>query len=667
MILLQGYKVQTMDGGHWGDMADSLTTDLLSIPAERGNVYSSDGHLLATSLPYFELRLDLASPAMTDDIFYQEVDLLAEKMAEDFKQKSKAQYRRDLIKARRVGNRYYLIKRDVDYNQLKEIKTWPLFKYGKYKGGLIVITKQTRKKPYGVLAERTIGYVRNNAQDVGLEAQYDEYLSGREGRRLMQRIAGGHWIPLTDENAIDPKNGKDIVATIDIDVQDVAESALMRTMRKYNAEHGCVAIMEVETGAIKAIANLGKLGEGVFQENYNYAIGRSTEPGSTFKVASFLAMLEEGCVTPTDSISVGQGSTTFYGYPMKDVSWKKKHLTSTEVLARSSNVGTAKMANNCFKHNRKAFYEKLEQYHLTEATMVGIPGEPDPIIAQYDKWSKLSVPWISTGYEIRLTPLQVLKFYNAIANDGRLMKPYLVEKIMDYGNVVKEFKPVVLDKKIATDKALDQIQIMLENVVEKGTAKRVKSPYYKVAGKTGTAKFNDPDRGYIRKYQASFAGYFPADNPKYSGIVVVVSRDGQLLHGGEAAAPVFKEVADRLMAQDLDMKAPVSEVDSSNAKWTFNITDLKSIGKDLKWNYKALAEGEYMSVEMNKDGVSFSPLKVEEAKMPDVRGMFLDDALYLLENLGCSVVANGKGKVARQSVKYGTKIEKGLQVKLILN
>ncbi|MCP4123801.1 MAG: transpeptidase family protein [Bacteroidetes bacterium] len=674
-IVGKAYKIQVERDGHWSAIADSLSTDLISISAERGNIYSSDDRLLATSLPYFELRMDLASPAMTKEIFNDNVDGLARKMADNFGSKTYNEYKRDLIRARQRGNRYYLIKRRVDYNELNKIKTWPLFELGKYKGGLIVETKQTRKLPYGHLASRTIGYVRENAQSIGLEAEYDELLAGKEGKRLMQRIAGGTWVPLTDENAIEPMNGKDVYTSVDVNLQDVAETSLMRSMDTHDADHGCVVVMEVETGAIKAIANLGKRSDGSYGEIYNYAVGKRTEPGSTFKVASMLALLEDGHVSPDDTIDINHGHLKFYGYDMFDAgNWSPhERIPAWMVFAKSSNVGIAKFTNDAYRHDHKGLYQKLKQYHLTDRTGVSIMGEPEPYIKDPEKnaWSKLTVPWMSTGYEIQLTPLQTLTFYNAIANGGKMVKPRLVEKVLDHGKVIKTYKTEVLDKQISTPEALAQITEMMVKVVDGGTARKIKSDHYKIAGKTGTARLNDPEKGYIDKYQASFAGFYPADNPKYSCIVVVLGPSAGMTHGGSVAAPVFKEIADKVMSVDLEMHEPFNSAEDEKqfaAKdYTISVPDYRVLADQFGFAADEFANAAYVRSSLNKDGDPvFKAISFESKVIPDVRGMGLDDALFQMENAGIKVQFSGRGKVMRQSVKAGEPVVKNMTIELKL-
>lgn len=676
LIIGKGYKIQTENNGYWAAIADSLSTDLVSISAERGNIYSADGGLLATSLPYFELRLDLASPAMTKEIFDENVDALSRKMAESFGEKSQIEYKRSLIRAREQGNRYYLVKRRVDYTQLSDIKTWPLFNKGKYKGGLIVITKQTRKLPYGQLASRTIGYERDNAPSIGLEAEYNEYLSGKEGRRLMQRIAGGTWVPLTDENAVDPQNGKDVYTTIDINLQDVAETALLKALTDNNAKHGCVVVMEVKTGAIKAIANLGLRGNGTYGEIYNYAIGKRTEPGSTFKAAAMLAMLEDGLVSPDDTVNVNHGRAIFYDLPMFDAGgWTKyEELPAWKVFATSSNVGMAKLTNKAYKNNKVKFYNKLKQYNLTEKTGVPIEGEAAPLIKdpETEGWDKTTIPWMATGYEIELTPLQTLSFYNSIANGGKMVKPHLVDKVVDHGKDVKVFKTDVIEKKISTDKAIEQLTDMMIKVVEEGTAKNIKSDYYLIAGKTGTAKIQSAEHGYMNRYRASFAGFFPADAPKYSCVVFIEEPRAGLSHGGSVAAPVFKEIADKVMSVDMDMQQPFNNGEKQNEylaanNFTTSIKAYKQLAKEFGLEVQQFDEATYLNTDISEEGkVVCTPVIMEENIVPNVKGMSLDEALFVLENAGLKVSFSGRGKVVSQSIDKGEKIIKNSTIQIQL-
>jgi cell division protein FtsI (penicillin-binding protein 3) len=676
-ILGKAYKIQTVDNGYWASISDSLSTDLKSIPAERGNIYSADGGLLATSLPYFELRMDLASSAMTDEIFNENVDGLARKMASKFGQKSHLEYKRDLIRARQQGNRYYLIKRKVDYTELSEIKTWPLFKEGKFAGGLIVITKQTRKLPYGELASRTIGYVRENAQSIGLEAEYEPYLAGKEGTRLMQRIAGGTWVPLTDENAIDPQNGKDIYTTIDINLQDLAEAALMKAVVTNKAKSGCVIVMEVKTGAIKAIANLGMKGDGTYGEIYNYAIGKRTEPGSTFKAASMLALLEDGHITPDDSVNINHGSGKFYTRSMHDAGgWNKyETIPAWKVFAISSNVGMGKFAEKYYKNDRQKFYQKLEQFHLTEKTGIPIKGEAAPLIKRYDDpaWSNTTIPWIATGYEIEVTPLQTLTFYNAIANGGKMVKPYLVDRVMENGKEIMKYKTDVLDNRISTDTAIQMLTGMMVKVVEEGTAKNIKSEYYSIAGKSGTAKILDPVHGYVNRYRASFAGFFPAEVPQYSIMVLIEEPSAGLSHGGSVAAPVFKEISDKIMSvnlkniQPFNMETDTPSVFLVDTRFKTSVKTYNTLAKNLNLKMDQYGNANYIDTQIDTSGkATLKPIVMKSKSIPDVSGLALDEALFILENIGLKVHFSGRGKVKGQSLQPGTAIKNNMVIQLQL-
>lgn len=676
-VVVKAVSIQTYQGGYWKQVADSLTTGLRVMPAERGNIYSADDRLLATSMPYFKLHLDLGSSAMSDEIFNRHVDSLAWMMAYTFKEKSHAAYRQDLIQARKKKRRYFPLCRRADYALLKEIRQWPLIREGKYKGGLIVETLQERKNPYGQLASRTIGMWRDNAPNVGLEASYAEYLEGREGRRLMQRIAGGNWVPLTSENAIDPQNGKDIITTIDVNLQDVAQSSLHAAMLRHNAESGCVIVMEVKTGAIRAIANLGREKSGAYTEKYNYAVASSTEPGSTFKAASFLAMLDHRALHPEDTVSISHGSAMIAGRSMVDAGgWNRFDvITASQSFARSSNVGVARLVLKAFGNNRKAFYDKLEKFGLTQKTGIDLLGEPEPVITGVQTWSNLSLPWRSIGYEVQLTPLQLLTFYNAIANGGKRMQPYLVQRVVENGKVVKEFKPRQLSGPIASDQALADITMMMRSVVENdthGTARKIFTPHYTIAGKTGTAKLYTPGKGFVNEYQASFAGFFPADEPKYSCIVVITGPTGIHQHGGDVAAPVFRELADKIMSVDVNRHDRINVLareEKGNLPPTLigELDDVARISK--KFGYRVNTsnkEHDFLSARMDTTVIRVAQLSQSTGKVPDVRGMAADDAIFLLENAGLQVILNGRGKVREQSIVPGAAVIKGSTIQILL-
>jgi len=677
-ILFQAFRIQVIEGDRWKAMADSLTTSFRTVPADRGNIFSSDGRLLATSLPFFDIRMDALTPAIDDELFFSKVDSLALLMARKFGDKDRLYYKNKLLKARKEGNRYLLLKRNVSYPDLQEIKTWPLFRRGRYRGGLIVIHKNKRVLPFGLLANRSIGYVRHTAgaSSVGLEAAFNEYLQGREGKQLMRKVAGGSWVPISNENEIEPQNGKDIITGIDVNMQDIAEDALHRALIKHDADHGCVILMEVETGEIKAIANLGRRGEGIYWEDYNYAIGEAKEPGSTFKLATVMALMEDGYIDLDDSVDIGYGTTVFFDRVMRDAEpHKQGKVTVRYAFEVSSNVGISKLAQLYYGDQPGKYIGRLKQFHLDQKTGIELAGEARPFIRQPgDKgFSLVSVPWMSVGYEVMLSPLQMLTFYNAVANNGKMMKPYLVKSIAEYGKIVKSFRPKVIDPSIAGKKTIRKARELLEGVVEHGTARRVKSRYFKIAGKTGTAQIAQGRSGYSKVYQASFAGYFPAGHPRYSCIVVINGPSKGIYYGGSVAGPVFKELAEKVHALTLEKEESTSE----NETWINAATyspkgfqeDFIAVYDKIDMYYEPVDGEIWVDATLKKDSILFQSEEVRAGIVPDVRGMGLRDALYLLENRGLQVDFEGQGKVVWQSVRAGTPLGPGgySSIKLKLN
>ncbi|HKK63712.1 MAG TPA: penicillin-binding protein 2, partial [Bacteroidales bacterium] len=525
-ILGKLFLLQIVDKNRWEEEAVSGIT-YKTIEPNRGNIYSSEGRLLAVSVPYYEVRMDMRSEAFTRDIFDRNVDSLSIKLARMFRDYHWTRYKQNLVRAREKGNRYFLVKRNVTYDQLQELKQFPIFRLGRYRGGTIFIQQNRRIRPHGMLAARTIGYTMKGdiGSVVGFEGAYDSELSGVEGYRLMQKIPGGYWMPVSDKNEIEPRDGYDVISTIDIELQDVAEYALLSQLQKHDADHGSVVVMEVATGRIRAIANLGKTEEGKYEENYNYAIGESTEPGSTFKLASAIAMLEDGLVTADEKLDVGDGVIYYNDLRLEDSGDEGLgEITFREAFEKSSNVGISMLVNEHYKTDPGAFIDRLYRLGLNRQLGIEIKGEGKPDIKYTDSplWSAVSLPMISIGYEVRLTPLQVLTFYNAVANNGKMVKPRFVEEISYHGESVKRFKSEVLNHKICSDQTLQTVRAFLEGVVENGTARNLRNSYYKIAGKTGTSQIADAKHGYSKgRYQASFVGYFPSDNPQYSCIVVV--------------------------------------------------------------------------------------------------------------------------------------------------
>ena len=673
-VLGKVYYVQNYKGDYWKAMADSLSTQIFEVPAERGNIYSFDDKLLATSVPYFELHIDFGSKAMTDDVFQKSVDSLAFYMWKSFALQTVDSYKRDLVKARKQRKRYFPLCKNADYALLEQIKTWPLFREGKFKGGLIIETRQSRKNPYGYLAQRTIGYTRDNAPDIGLESAFNKFLSGVNGKILKQKISGGEWMPLKTAGQIESQDGYDIITTIDLGLQDIAESALNSALQEYRADFGCAILMEVQTGAIKAIANLGKTADSSYSENYNYALGLSNEPGSVFKVASYLALFDDGYITLADSINTDHASAVFAGQVLTDDGHNTQYtfVHPDLALAISSNVAVAKWVTKYYSGNKNKYYQKLAQFGLTDKTHIELEGEPQPFIQTPDKWSALSLPWMAHGYEVKFTPLQILTFYNAIANKGNRMKPYLVQKIVDNGTVIKEFKPETTKNKICSDKAVEYAKQIMLAVVESehGTGRKIFSPHYRIAGKTGTAKMSFGSEGYSNKNLSSFVGFFPADDPIYSCIVVIGGPQGFLTTGGAVSAPIFKVIADKIITSNIDRNKPFNKDSSIVNQYPPLIVgetqQVKNIAELFHFKPNIKESWDYTAAKMVPHKTIVAPVEVKAAQIPNVKGMLLDDAIYLLENAGLKVQFIGKGKVQTQSLPAGSTAGKGMVIYLQL-
>jgi cell division protein FtsI (penicillin-binding protein 3) len=672
-ILVQIFRIQFVQGDYWRSRADSLSTQIRSIEASRGNIFSSDGSLLATSVPIYDVRMDLKADGLTNETFDKNIDSLSLCLASLFQDKSRAEYNHELRAARNEGSRYYLIQKNVHYTDLQKLKRFPLFRLGKYKGGLVVEQRNIRELPFKELAQRTIGTLRD-IKPVGIEAAFDGNLQGASGSRLMQRIAGGVWMPLNDKEEVEPKDGNDIITTIDVNIQDVAESALERHLRKNNADHGCVAVMEVATGNIVAIANLSKTSSDTYEENFNYVIAEATEPGSTMKLASLLAGIDDGLIDLNEVIDVGNGYMTYCGQQMRDAhAPRKPKLTVKEAFMTSSNVGISKIITRYYSKHQQDFLDKLTSFGLNSKLGLQIEGEGRPRIKNSkDKdWNPcVSLPWTSIGYEVLISPMQTLTFYNAIANNGRMVKPKFVKEIRYHGQLVKAFPTEIILDSIVSPSTIAKAHELLEAVVDSGTGKALRNPHYKIAGKTGTAQIQKPKFGYDKThmtYQASFAGYFPADRPKYSCIAVVYAPSSGEYVGGAVSAPIFKEIADKVFSNEMDLHKELAAADTDAQK----IPESKAgQQKDLNHvlaylNVNALsrnADASWVSTAVSDAGVMMTERKTQYGAVPNVLGMGIRDAIYLLENSGLNVKVSGKGSVRKQSLDPGTKIQKGQKI-----
>lgn len=667
-ILGKAAYIQLVEGDEWREKAKKLSIKYEDIEAVRGNIMAADGSLLAASVPIFELRMDAGNTHYNDEFFYENVDSLAWHLANHFRDRSRTEYLNILEKGRKTNNRYLLLKRNITYDDLKKVRRFPIFRLGKYKGGIIAEPKNKRELPFKWLAFRTIGWDKEGKDnDVGLEGAYSQLLEGESGQRLVQRIGSGAWRPVNDETEIEPRDGHDLITSIDINIQDVAEDALMRQLIANEADHGCVVLMEVNTGFIVAIANLGKNDKGEYEEKYNYAIGESTEPGSTFKLASLLAAIDDGLTTLNDTVDTHGGAYRFANRIMKDShEGGYGRISVKRAFELSSNVGISRTIHAAYRDKPQQFIDKLYAMRLNQPLGLEIPGEGKPSIkdTHHKYWSKVSLPWMSIGYEVALTPLQTLSFYNTIANNGVMVKPQFVKEIRMAGETVHHFEPVVLAQSITKNPETIAIaRRLLEGVVENGTASHLKNPFYRIAGKTGTAQIAQNNAGYNKSnYKASFVGYFPADDPKYSMIVVINNPRKGLYYGGSIAGPVFKEVADKVYSTRLDFASKPGDTLKANK------TVLASgFSKEIQLIYKSMnlrlpVETEqftWVSMKATDSIQTVSYIETIDEKMPDLRGMGARDAIYLLESSGIKVQFNGKGKVKRQSIPAGTKLVKG--------
>jgi cell division protein FtsI (penicillin-binding protein 3) len=672
-IIAKILYIQLVEGEMWKAKAEKLSMKYFNIEPNRGNIYDINGQMLATSVPLFEIRMDAASPNIPDSIFKENVDSLAFYLSRYFKDKNKTEYKNMLVKARANKNRYLLIKRKVTFDQLKAVRTFPIFKLGKNSGGLITDVQSKRVYPYDHLGYRTLGWYREgNPNNVGIESAFNSEMQGMAGKRLYQRIPDGNWRPMNKSNEIEPVNGADILTTIDINIQDVAEEALLRQLEFNQADHGCAILMEVKTGEIRAIANLGRTKEGKYEELYNYAIGESSEPGSTFKLLSLLAAFEDGKAAPNDIVDVTGGITKFGNRTMRDSHLGDGVMTVQQAFEKSSNVGISKIIYKAYSSDPQAFVDRLHSFSMNKRVGLEIKGEGRPqILGTKDGlWSNSSLPWMSIGYEVALTPLQILTFYNAVANDGVMVKPHFVREVRKAGIPVKTFETEIINKRIASKEAIDMAQVMLEAVVDHGTGSALKNPIYKVAGKTGTAQVAQNKGGYNKtNYKGSFVGYFPADNPKYSCIVVINNPTKGGYYGGAISAPVFREIADRIYATDPEVGinwTDTTHTIRTNPLLAGNSRDIYFLSQWLGYPLHLRNTGEWLTQIADSTGVSYASVAFDDETIPSVIGMGLRDAVYMLEKRGIKVQFSGVGLVKEQSLPAGSKIIPGTPVLLSL-
>jgi cell division protein FtsI (penicillin-binding protein 3) len=634
-IVVQIVKIQFVQGDEYKKLAQKRTIQNVVIPANRGNVYSSEGNLLATSVPKYDIRFDAITP--TTKRFEKYIQPLSDSLA-SFHGKSSDYYEKEIRRARVNKNRYLLLARNLGYSNYLRMRSFPLLNMGSNSGGLIVEQKTKREHPMGGIAQRSIGYVRiddnQNITRAGIEGAFGEqYLRGSDGRRLKQKIGKGQWKPIEDYDQVEPQDGFDLYTTIDVNIQDIAHHALLEQLEKYKADHGSVVVMETKTGEIKAISNLGRNTVGNYYERLNYAVGESHEPGSTFKLMALAVALEDKVIDTSTVVDTEKGVLSFYGKKVID---SKRggygEISVAKAFAVSSNTGIVKVIHDSYKENSKQFIDGLYRMNLQNTLDLPIKGEGLPVIpdprVKNKLWSGIALEWMAFGYGVSFTPLQTLTFYNAIANNGEMVKPRFLKEVKEFGSTIKSFDKMVINDRICSPETVSKLQALLTDVVNKdyGTGHGLYSKNFSMAGKTGTCQKN---------YKVKGKKNFPVENPKYSCIVVIHEPDKSVgYYGADVSGPVFKKVAQKIYTE-----TPIVDV----------INDLEVQDSEIITNYESY----------------FNLAKKYKTIMPDLRGMSAMDAISLLENMGMRVEIIGRGKVKRQSIAKGVKLN--MKTKIVLN
>ncbi len=637
-------NIQFVEGEKYLELAQQRTYKNFTIPANRGNLYDANHNLLATSVPKYDIRFDAVT--VSDKNFEEFLIPLSEELSKMFG-KSTAHYAKTLRTARANRHRYFLIARNLGYAEYIKVRDFPMFRLGSNRGGIIVEQRTVREHPLGKMGERTVGYERQDENGyftrVGLEGAFGPYLRGKEGRRLKQRIAKGQWKPISDNNEVEPKDGYDLISTIDVKIQDIAHHALLQQLEKYQADHGSVVVMETATGEIKAISNLGRTSQGTYYEKLNYAVGESHEPGSTFKLMAMVVALEDKVIDTSTVVDTENGIISFYGKKVRD---SKRggygKISAARAFEVSSNVGIVKLIQENYKDQPEKFVNGLKRMNLDQKLGLAIKGEGEPYIPTPgdSKWSGLSLPWMAYGYgSVQITPLQTLTFYNAIANGGEMVKPRFIKEVKEWDKTIERFEKEVINPAICSKETVAKVTEMMKNVVERGTGQSLYEENFSMAGKTGTAQTEYWMDGWAsnRRYISSFVGFFPAENPKYSTIVVIHKPDSRIgIYGADVSGPVFKRIAQKIFTD-----TPVID----------QFESLEATNPEIDANYE-----KYFAAGRNFTGV-----------MPNLKGLPAMDAISILENLGMEVQVSGKGMVAFQSVAPGRKIEGKQTIKLKLS
>jgi len=687
-IIFKIIDIQVFERPIWMKLASRLTQADREAPATRGNIFAADGELLASTLPKYYLYMDMRSDALHDtlknhekSLFSEKVDSLATALSRKLGDKSKDEYKRSLINAyKRVDKRFLLYPYLVSFSDMQQIRKFPLFNMGKIKSGLSEEVYARRVRPFGDLGSRTIGDIYGDGArggKNGIELAFDSMLKGKSGVFSRQRIAG-RWENVV---AVQPDNGVDIYTTLDVAIQDITESSLLRELTALQANEGCAVVMEVNTGEIKAVANLSRLPDGSYAERRNQAFADQGEPGSTFKVASIMAALDDGLISENDTIDTGNGVYSFFGQSMKDHNANRggyHRISVAQAIWYSSNVGISRAIYNAYKNNPSAFVDKLYSMKLNQKMHFDIPGSGAPYIKHpNDKhaiWSNTTLPWMSIGYELGMPPIYTLAFYNAIANGGKMIRPFLVRSIQRDGKTIKTFTTETINEAICKPTTLTKMRAMLEGVVKYGTGKSVASPYVQIAGKSGTAQISKGSAGYKSNgvtHQVSFCGYFPANNPRYTVICVIREPQIGVASGGHMSGAVVKSIAELVYAKKITIKPhEVAKIANSpkmpNVKGG-NYNEVQTVLSRLAINFMGdKGSNPWIQTLSDANSVQIRPLNRSRNAIPNVVGLGAKDAVYLLENIGLRAQLIGRGKVVGQSIQVGSYPYKGQTIVLTL-
>lgn len=688
-VVAKSAYIMIVQKNYWLEVAAKQKKDNVPILPTRGNILSSDGELMASSLPEFKIYIDFKTlkEAGKDTAFVDSINYICKGLNELFPEKTAGEFKQELLEGLKEEKRHCPIwKNRIDYNTYKEVKKLPVFKYDKFKSGFHEEEFNARRRPFGSLAQRTVGdlYGSKDVARCGLELSFDSILRGTNGVENRRKIRN-KYLSITETPPID---GSDIVTTIDVGIQDLAERALLNELQEINGNVGVAIVMEVATGDIKAIVNLDKCEDGQYREIKNHAVSDLLEPGSVFKTASMMVALDDNVVDTMYTVETGGGVWTMYGRDMKDHNWRRGGygtLTLPWCLKYSSNIGVSRIIDTFYHKNPEKFVQGIYKLGLADDLQIPITGYSPAKIrmpkknkhGQYINWSNTALPWMSIGYESQVPSISTLTFYNAIANGGKMMRPRFVKKVVKDGTVLAEYPPVVQREQIAKESTITEMRRILTEVVSEGLGKKAGSDKFSVAGKTGTAQMSKGVAGYktgVTDYLLSFAGFFPADAPRYS-CIVCIQKSGLPASGGGMSGVVFHNIAEGIMAQNL--KLSVSDARDSSASLIPMVKSGNLLATDyvlsfLGFNVKNGWNGAYPFgnniwgfAKTGSNGIILSEEKnINKRYVPDVHNMGARDAIYLLENCGIKVIMSGRGRVVEQSLAPGEKIKQGMVCKL---